>query len=454
MRQTDDELQTLRTPWYKNAVPYLATGGFGALVGGPVGLIAGLGLARYRDLQNQSNTLAHAREDADMLNKQDRLFTDTLSDASSLKGLSETDQKVLHKLQGDYQAYSTMGMHSDPQYRQTAVAGMMQTRDKIGAFMQSIDARNEAQANKRLEQQSDMIKTGIAEQRQRAEAMELKRDEMRSATGQLSELLNDPSFDPSKAENAGQLRKMLSTFGGRALVQDTPGFADALQAAGAGLPLVSNITGYLAGKERQKDFAMSRGDWQTLAKALTKYEERHYADQTKQIRANAESLDPHAKRLGLLPENLSASDYILGVDPSTRPAQFNQVEEKPKVEEPSAFSPETKGELEQAGSNLKRMGVGVLDASAGALNKIVKFSDDFDSAVYNTIERLNMKKDLLDMPHMKEKLGPNPDISDTGQYRNPETGYEPVMLPYQQWLALKRRRKQRASGTIQRAVNE
>lgn len=133
----------------------------------------------------------------------------------------------------------------------------------------------------------------------------------------ILDLVASPDFDPNKPINKAHLAELLSMGG--LMFKDTPDMMDGLTQGVSSLNgIAGGVLGGIATMLKSQDFKVSSADYNRLALNAQRYA-RIFADRKMtQLGDQGQQLDAWGKKVGVLPQDYSLSNYISGGEKEIR----------------------------------------------------------------------------------------------------------------------------------------
>lgn len=281
----------------------LLYGAAGAALGGPFGLLAGLGAGILAKRGKESYLDRVAR---DMHNS--RREYDVLSERmDSEYQIADPDEKRLIDNARDIAANGWYRLQSGDESGREMIEQAHETiRGIMNADIQARKAEQAAQFNT----QRGLITSAAPALRDQYSAVINQARQVDSISQRVLKLTADPNFDPNKPFNRAVLADMISVGGG--MFRDNPeGFWAGLAAGGAGTIVGSIAQGVDVLMDTEK-FKITREDFNRLALNARNVAQQFGAQRLQEIAQQAEGLDAWARQTGAIPENYSLRDYVSG----------------------------------------------------------------------------------------------------------------------------------------------
>lgn len=130
-------------------------------------------------------------------------------------------------------------------------------------------------------------------------------------------LAAESGFDPNKPTNRAIMAELISVGG--MMFKDAPDMMDGLtQGVSAVNGMAGGIVQGISTMLKSQDFKMSPEDYNRIALNAQKYARIFAERKMSQLGDQANSLDSHAKKLGVIPQDYSLRDYISGAEKELR----------------------------------------------------------------------------------------------------------------------------------------
>lgn len=275
----------------------------GAAIGGPFGLLAGLGAGIIAKRGRESYLDRVAR---DMYNT--RAEYDNISNTLSQEiEIADPDEaRILKDAQSTAAVGWQMLQSGDERGRELIAQAHETARGVMNADIQARKAEQAAQFNT----QRGLITSAAPALRDQYSGVITQTRQLDSISQRVLSLTADSNFDPNKPFNRAVIAEMISVGGG--MFKDNPeGFWGAMAAGGAGTIVGSIAQGVDVLMDTEK-FKLTREDFNRLALNARKVAQMYGNQRLQEIAAQAEGLDNFARQVGAIPENYSLRDYVSG----------------------------------------------------------------------------------------------------------------------------------------------
>lgn len=275
----------------------------GAAIGGPFGLLAGLG-AGILAKRGQDSYLDRVARDMHNTRREYDVLTERMN---SEYEIADPDEKRLIDNARDIAANGWYRLQSGDETGRDMIEQAHETiRGIMNADIQARKAEQAAQFNT----QRGLITSAAPALRDQYSAVINQARQVDSISQRVLKLTADPNFDPNKPFNRAVLADMISVGGG--MFRDNPeGFWAGLAAGGAGTIVGSIAQGVDVLMDTEK-FKITREDFNRLALNASAVAREFGAQRLQEIAQQAEGLDAWARQTGTIPENYSLRDYVSG----------------------------------------------------------------------------------------------------------------------------------------------
>lgn len=317
----DDNIENVQVtappaPTYHGLSPLkagLLYGGAAASVGGPIGLLVGLGASLVASLNKKKYTdklAAYRQADDDYHAEWDREY--------------EVADDPTKRLLMDSKRMNNAGW-------QMLAAGDHRGLDLIqnaNQTMQGIISGDVANRHAEQSAQTNAVRSLVTT------AAGAYRDEysknldqfntLNSQADRVLQLVADPKFDPNKPSNKAFLSEMLSTSVG-GFYKDAPDAldaitqgADSLSSLIPGGKAAAGVVGALITGIKSQDFKMTREDYNRVALNLKTYAKNQAQAKMQQLSSQGQILDAYAKKQKVFDESANLAEYISGGEKELR----------------------------------------------------------------------------------------------------------------------------------------
>lgn len=311
----------------------LLYGGAAGLVGGPLGLIVGLGagITAKKQRDNYLDKQAAFRREQSEFNRE----------LGNEMDIADPDEaRLLHHAK----------RVADAGWQRLA-AGDPTGRDMIenaNAFIAStINGDREARKQEEIAQKSfqrGLIGDAANDYRKQYQTHVSDFESVDAQVTRLLDLTADPNFDPNKPVNKAVLTDLISNgIGG--FYRDSPDLLDGVTAGVSGLGSLGKYGGTVGGiieglatAIKSKDFKVSREEYNRIAFNMRNVAQRVTAQRMERLSGQAVALDDFARKTGAIPFNYSLKDYVSG---GTKDLKILAVPNSPaaKITPPTSSTP-------------------------------------------------------------------------------------------------------------------
>lgn len=277
----------------------LLYGGAAATVmGGPIGLLVGLGTGivahrmKKSYLDNQAAYLQNVRAEHEEFS----------GDLSQEQKIADPDEARMLQHAKRMEADGWMRLESgDGTGRE-----MVENANAImrGIVQGDITARKQQEAEA-AGFQRNLIGTSANTYRDQYQQMLSTFEDMEKQTTQVLDLVASKGFDPNKPFNKAVLTDMISV-GVNGLYKDDP---NALESLARKVPIIGDAMGDLI---KSDDYKLTAEDYNRVALEMKSASQRFTQDRMTRLGDQAKSLDAFARRIGAIAPDYSLGDYVSG----------------------------------------------------------------------------------------------------------------------------------------------
>lgn len=275
----------------------------GAAIGGPIGLLAGLG-AGILAKRGKESYLDRVARDTYNTRAEYQNIDNTLS--QELEIADPDEARILKDARNTAAVGWQMLQSGDERGRDLIMQAHETARGVMNADIQARKAEQAAQFNT----QRGLITSAAPALRDQYSGVINQTRQLDSISQRVLSLTADSGFDPNKPFNRAVIAEMISVGGG--MFRDNPeGFWAAMAQGGAGTIVGSIAQGVDVLMDTEK-FKLTREDFNRLALNARKVAQMYGSQRLQEIAAQAEGLDNFARQVGAIPENYSLRDYVSG----------------------------------------------------------------------------------------------------------------------------------------------
>lgn len=281
----------------------------GAAIGGPIGLLAGLG-AGILAKRGKESYLDRVARDTYNTRAEYQNIDNTLS--QELEIADPDEARILKDARNTAAVGWQMLQSGDERGRDLIMQAHETARGVMNADIQARKAEQAAQFNT----QRGLITSAAPALRDQYSTVINSVRTLDTQAQRILELTADPNFDPNKPFNKAVLAELVSTSVGGMFKDDPNGLLNGLAELGTTGSEVGSIIGALArlGKSvaDSDEFKVSREEYNRIALNIRQVTRLYGGQRLQEIGAQAERLDGFARQVGAIPENYSLRDYVSG----------------------------------------------------------------------------------------------------------------------------------------------